>query len=30
MKERGLATVEVEVLSVGDGAYKRKIRRGFW
>ncbi|MFM2170009.1 MAG: hypothetical protein RI957_238 [Verrucomicrobiota bacterium] len=30
MKERGLATVEVEVLSVGDGAYKRKVRRGFW
>ena len=30
MKERGLAQVRVEVLSVGDGSYKRKARRGFW
>jgi rare lipoprotein A len=30
MKERGLATVRVEVLSVGDGSYKRKRKRGFW
>lgn len=26
-REQGLATVEVEVLSVGDGKYKRKKRR---
>ena len=30
MKEQGLARVKVEVLSVGDGSYKRKVRRGFW
>ncbi len=30
MKERGLATVRVELLSVGDGSYKRKRKRGFW
>lgn len=30
MKEQGLARVKVEVLSVGDGSYKRKLRRGFW
>ncbi len=30
MKDRGLARVKVEVLSVGDGAYKHKARRGFW
>lgn len=30
MKDRGLATVKVEVLSVGDGSYKRKRKRGFW
>lgn len=30
MKDRGLAQVRVEVLSVGDGPYKRKVRRGFW
>ena len=30
MKEQGLARVKVEVLSVGDGSYKRKPRRGFW
>ena len=29
IKEQGLARVKVEVLSVGDGAYKRKPRRGF-
>lgn len=30
MKEQGLAQVRVEVISVGDGSYKRKPRRGFW
>ena len=30
MKQQGLARVKVEVLSVGDGSYKRKVRRGFW
>ena len=30
MKERGLATVRVDVLSVGDGSYKKKLKRGFW
>lgn len=30
MKEQGLAQVRVEVISVGDGSYKRKRRRGFW
>lgn len=30
MKEQGLAEVRVEVISVGDGSYKRKRRRGFW
>jgi rare lipoprotein A len=30
MKEQGLARVKVEVLSVGDGSFKRKPRRGFW
>lgn len=30
MKEQGLAQVRVEVISVGDGSYKRKARRGFW
>lgn len=30
MKDRGLAQVRVEVLSVGDGPYKRKVHRGFW
>ncbi len=30
MKEQGLAEVRVEVISVGDGSYKRKPRRGFW
>ena len=30
MKEQGLAEVRVEVISVGDGSYKRKARRGFW
>lgn len=30
MKDRGLARVRVEVISVGDGAYKRKPKRGFW
>jgi rare lipoprotein A len=30
MKDRGLARVKVEVISVGDGSYKRKPRRGFW
>jgi rare lipoprotein A len=30
MKEQGLAAVRVEVLSVGDGSYRRKVRRGFW
>jgi rare lipoprotein A len=29
MKDRGLAQVRVEVLSVGDGSYKRK-KRGFF
>ena len=30
MKERGVATVRVDVLSVGDGSYKKKLKRGFW
>jgi rare lipoprotein A len=30
MKEQGLAQVRVEVLSVGDGSYKRKKRGFFW
>jgi rare lipoprotein A len=30
MKDKGLAQVRVEVISVGDGSYKRKRRRGFW
>jgi rare lipoprotein A len=30
MKEQGLAPVRVEVISVGDGSYRRKVRRGFW
>lgn len=30
MKERGVARVKVEVISVGDGDDKRKLRRGFW
>jgi rare lipoprotein A len=30
MKEQGLAMVRVEVISVGDGPYRRKVRRGFW
>jgi rare lipoprotein A len=30
MKHKGLAQVRVEVMSVGDGSYKRKRRRGFW
>lgn len=30
MKDQGLAEVRVEVISVGDGSYKRKRRRGFW
>lgn len=30
MKQQGLARVKVVVLSVGDGSYKRKVRRGFW
>ncbi|NNC90546.1 MAG: septal ring lytic transglycosylase RlpA family protein [Akkermansiaceae bacterium] len=29
-KDQGLTRVEVEVLSVGDGRYKRKARRGWW
>lgn len=30
MKNKGLAQVRVEVISVGDGSYKRKRRHGFW
>lgn len=30
MKDKGLAQVRVEVISVGDGSHKRKARRGFW
>ena len=30
IKEQGLAPVRVEVISVGDGSYKRKRRSGFW
>lgn len=29
-KDQGLATVEVEVLSVGDGRYQRKAKRNRW
>ncbi|MDA7514370.1 septal ring lytic transglycosylase RlpA family protein [bacterium] len=29
-KKDGLAQVRVEVLSVGDGRYKRKAKRGWW
>ena len=29
-KEDGLTQVEVEVLSVGEGSYKRRARRGWW
>lgn len=29
-KKQGLTQVRVEVLSVGDGKYKRKRRRGWW
>ena len=28
-KEQGLTNVKVEVLSVGDGKYKRKVKRSF-
>jgi rare lipoprotein A len=30
MKDRGVAQVRVEVISVGDGSYKRKKRGFFW
>jgi rare lipoprotein A len=30
MKEEGLAMVRVEVLSLGDGPHRRRVRRGFW
>lgn len=30
IKDKGLAQVRVEVISVGDGSYKRKRRHGFW
>jgi len=29
-KKQGLIQVRVEVLSVGDGKYKRKVRRNWW
>ena len=29
-KKQGLVQVRVEVLSVGDGKYKRKVRRNWW
>ena len=29
-KKQGLAPVKVKVLSVGDGKYKRKAKRGSW
>lgn len=29
-KKQGLTRVRVEVVSIGDGKYKRKARRGWW